>query len=261
MLRTALGLFVLLIPLWVCGAELSLTCPEARGCFVVLRGEIVQGDAGRLRSLVVRNVVENRATLGLVLDSNGGSVVEAFRMIDVVREAMLDTSLDDIGPAGVKSRRTCVSACALVFMAGANRWYSPWKGDRLGFHRPYFRSDSGNASARELAEAQGVAMRRVRDFLFEEGVPANFVDAMLNRASNEVLWVSSADWNQFRRRAAWFEELLISKCGLPPRLRTESLLTLTDAEVKARATKQAELEFSAMECGVRIQVDARSALR
>ncbi|MDZ7651741.1 MAG: hypothetical protein U5L03_03790 [Burkholderiaceae bacterium] len=182
-------------------------------------------------------------------------------MIEVVREAMLDTSVDDLGLAGVRSRRTCISACALVFMAGANRWYSPRKGDRLGFHRPYFRSDLGEASAKELAEAQGVAMRRVRDFLFEEGVPATFVDAMLNRASNEVLWVSSSDWSQFRRRAVWFEELLISKCGLPPKLSNEALLSLTDAEIKARVTKQVELEGSAMECGVRIKANARSALR
>lgn len=135
------------------------TLPLARiaagECSVLLSGPIKPGDAARLESLLASDQVkgeprpfnltfifdanEPKAT-SLCLDSKGRSFAEALELIRVIQEWHLVTV--------VPARATCLSACAMAFLAGHIASFttdggqeSPYRvlhvSATLGFHAPF----------------------------------------------------------------------------------------------------------------------------
>jgi hypothetical protein len=93
--------------------------------FVLAKGEIVDGDAERLR-IALQSVGRNRyGNKEMALESGGGLVAEALKMVAVMDEEKVSTV--------VLPGALCASACAqIVFLAGVHRVVAD--GGRLGFH-------------------------------------------------------------------------------------------------------------------------------
>jgi hypothetical protein len=86
------------------------------------------------------------------LYSNGGRILEAQKMADIIRRRNLATFV----------ARDCLSACTIVFLGGTRRFMLP--NARLGFHQPAFRgmtiSDRRVAIANEEARLQRLGLSR-----------------------------------------------------------------------------------------------------
>ncbi|MEC3860629.1 hypothetical protein VK792_04980 [Mesobacterium sp. TK19101] len=145
------------------------------GRLIRLTGKIERGDAEALRALLTRGDILNCVSDGfcphsatLSLDSPGGSLAEALKLAEVVREFQLVTLLED--------RATCASACIFPFVAG----YTDYAGDfhprrfafasaKIGVHQPSVDVPDGSYDAEQLRTALGLMdiakSEAVRQFL------------------------------------------------------------------------------------------------
>ena len=102
--------------------------PQLNMKMVVGEGRIEDGDAKRFQSAVKRADRDDEGLVVFILDSPGGNVEAAFRMVDVMDKAHIYT----VVPNGAK----CASACAsILFASGARR--SVVGSGMLGFHSCY----------------------------------------------------------------------------------------------------------------------------
>lgn len=145
--------------------------PAIRG-----RGEIVTGDATRLKGVLTPNAKHSYGYYTLILESPGGSVQAAFELSRVIDAHYVNTY---VAPGG-----RCISACAaIVFIAGREHVAVP--GSYLGFHG-CFNAQTGsivtlcNEAIAEHAIAHGTAYGAVMAFI--EKIP-----------SAEVVWISSRE--------------------------------------------------------------------
>lgn len=188
------------------------------GCSVIMKGQIVKGDRERLIAALRTPVPAPGFLKTLVLDSPGGDVQEAFNLSDVVVRAVLDTTTVDYSKPMQHAQNSCVSACFLVWVAGADRFQASFKKAGLGLHRPYFSAETYNQQdASTVAQRQQEVSLKVRAYLRRFEVPDALIDTMMSRSSKDVYWVSAGD-DPFvmSGRAPWFEELMIARCKFDP---------------------------------------------
>lgn len=113
-----------------------------------MTGVIEEGDEAKFSRLYAEHF-----SCRLSLDSPGGNYGTALKIIE---------QMESYTPTIVKSGRRCLSACALIFMAGmgnedaayANRVMEP--GATIGFHRPYLdlgEDDGRRYSSKEIERA------------------------------------------------------------------------------------------------------------
>lgn len=130
------------------------------GLRVVLgRGPIVSGDAERLRVALGSADRDPFGNKSLALDSDGGLVAEAFKMVALMDREKVST----IVPPGL----SCASACAqIVFLAGVHRVVLD--GGRLGMHSCSLdgaRNELCNEAIAQNALAHGTAYGSVMAFM------------------------------------------------------------------------------------------------
>ena len=113
---------------------------------------------------------------GVLLNSLGGNVVEALAIGQAIRNAGLDTA--------ILNQAVCASACALIWLAGINRYLAPE--GLVGFHAAY--SGSGD-DARE----NGAANALVGAYLTKLGLPYEAVVYVTSAAPNDIQWLSFDD--------------------------------------------------------------------
>ncbi|WP_162878225.1 hypothetical protein [Trinickia diaoshuihuensis] len=103
----------------------------------------------------------------LVLDSNGGRVLEAQQLAGAVRARRLDTYVE----------RLCASACTYVFLAGRTRAASPYA--RIGFHQPSF------------VGLNALGQQRITQSMLDDyraaGLPAEFI-GQIARTPPRQMW-------------------------------------------------------------------------
>jgi hypothetical protein len=141
-------------------------------------GEIVVGDAGRLRDVVLSladTMPPGAKIFGLDLDSPGGNLLEAEKLVSAIR---VMRAVVIVGPAG-----QCVSACFLLFAAGAVRIVTP---DALiGVHSA---SESGHETLGSMAMT--TAMARDAAAL---GTPSQIIDKMVQTSPGRTEWLTRDD--------------------------------------------------------------------
>ena len=197
-------------------ATVSKGCPEgwndpflgsgSQICYFELRGEIVKGDADKLRSFLIdpKNA-EHLAAGNLQLGSAGGDVAEALRIADILKTFYIKAS--------VPVDTVCASSCFLIWAGAAARNVS--KSGHVGLHRPYFAKETYQKSdGGTLASRQAGAMSVVRSYLQDQGVPHALIDTMMRRASNEIYWLAKPDYDAIGVYAPWYEEVLLAECGM-----------------------------------------------
>jgi hypothetical protein len=139
---------------------------DARSGHLVIEGGIGFG----LSDAVAEALRKSQDIHTIELWSDGGRLVEARRLAEIVRERGLNTLVID----------RCVSACTQVFMAGKRRMIA--RDASLGFHNGWFPGAS-EAEARAMQIAD-------RQYLLRRGVSPEFVSRIYRTPSTE-LWVPS----------------------------------------------------------------------
>jgi hypothetical protein len=107
------------------------------------------------------------------LNSNGGRILEAQRMSDLISSRNLATFV----------ARDCLSACTIVFLGGKERFMLPTA--RLGFHQPAFRGMTASDRRAAIAAEQ----QRLRQRF---GLSAAFA-ARANSAPPSGMWYPDKD--------------------------------------------------------------------
>ena len=182
-------------------------------CSIKLSGSIENGDAARLRS-ATESIAKDKQ-INLCLQSDGGSFSEGLKIVE------------DINKSGrgvrtiVEKGSECLSACALVFMAGRTAGDEPLP-DRLlhirgslGFHAPFIKPGAADYDASVVERAHRESLRAISRFLRfynEDFFPDALIGASLRKKPNEFLFVDTVN-----QAARWDIRLLGVK--LPPTLR------------------------------------------
>lgn len=139
-------------------------------------GEIVAGDAARLRAVLTSKAKHSYGYYTLLLDSPGGSVQAAFELSKVIDSQYVNTY--------VVPRGTCISACAaIVFIAGREHIAVP--GAYLGFHGCF------NAQTRRI---ENLCNEAIAEHAVAHGTAYGAVMAFIEKIpSDEVVWISGRD--------------------------------------------------------------------
>lgn len=200
------AILIVILPLYsysVYAATWKIYSPNQFGdVHLEFKGEIVNGDASKLASIMVEN---GKVVSAIHLNSLGGSVTEAIKIGEMIKSFRLDTY--------VQKSAKCASACFFMWINGSNR-AAGFEGSKflglVGLHRPYLKIiENTNASVSE----QAAVMRKISSYLDEKLIPRRLTDLMLSRASNEIYWLKSDDLDDLHQSPPDNEELYISKCG------------------------------------------------
>lgn len=188
---------------------------------LLLRGEIRPGDYDRL----IKFAIDRKLDLPyehVILASLGGDISEALKLGQLIKSLYVEVEVtSEYGP--------CVSACFIIYASAVARDYGGYRqGKKLvGIHRPYVgreRLQALSPSDAERLETQ--ALLDAENYLHRLRVPNNLVDEMFEHASTEVRWLSDDELeHQVGRKAPWYEEFLIARCGFD-KAAEESFLTL-----------------------------------
>lgn len=183
-----------------------------------MTGMIEEGDANRLRVLLTELRRGTARALPkplavIEMSSIGGDIIEAMKLGYLFQEFGVATV--------VRSGDSCLSACALAFLGGAERQSAVETtaartlemGGELGFHnfylnpnheRSYDAATPREGIARGFNDAKGAASRLVR-YAASLGVDANFIARMLGRPPEA--------WD-YAQSAGIFMDLKICPAGL-----------------------------------------------
>lgn len=154
---------------------------------VHLDGDIVPGDAARLKALLADLNMGHSPFTVLSLDSPGGDFREGIRIAQVLRDGNVATL--------VERDATCLSACAVAFMAGyqyheeVGPFFSRYVeiGATLGFHRPFLT----DVSDFDPSMFEGLSQDEINEVMSYEY--ATFYD-LANQLIQEMLAVDPTAW-------------------------------------------------------------------
>lgn len=245
-------------------AEIDRRCSTAnRSCVITFDGEIVRGDAERLKQVILEPLPSGKSHIDtLEIDSLGGDVAEALLIGELVRQNMLRVSLKRPVESSLDTKQACASACVLILMSAPARAIN---GAKVGLHRPrlsaeFYRKESPALIVRAHADLD----RRVREIVVAGGMPTGLVDRMMRHASNELLWLTRADLTGIDIQAPWYQEMRIAICGaghLTGRRSAEALQHWADENSAANAIEVSESSSSLQKCDGDIAVREQTKFR
>jgi hypothetical protein len=194
---------------------------------ILLQGEIVPGDYDRLLDSVAKNLFQYALrTPDVLLASPGGDLQEALKIARFVKETYRSVA---VGPA----TGPCVSACFFIYVTAPHRLAAA---PNLGVHRPYIHPQ--RLQSLSLADAESLQknlLREARAHLQDLNVPTAIIDAMFQRASTEVYWLSDYQIDvQLGMRPPWYEQYLIAQCGLDKTVERKALAGSSDPALRAQ---------------------------
>lgn len=168
---------------------------------ISISGPLIEGDAQKLVSLMISIKAD---FFYISLNSPGGSVIEALKMAEIIREMRAEVRTTQPG--------ICASACFFLWLAGAHRIAGASDLDEsgwLGLHRPYLSSPTGT----ELSLTyQTQLMQAIATYLEQRTVPRRLIDIMMRNPSNQIYWAKSRDINEIGTIPPDLEELYIARC-------------------------------------------------
>lgn len=167
--RLAFALLAGALPMGAAAAEIAVRRQIAAVTFVEVSGDIEDGDDAKLLK-----VAGNSPHVIVVLASDGGLVRPALTMGRLIRTRGYDTA--------VPSNFQCVSACALIWLAGEKRFISS-KG-AIGFHAGYQIEDG-----KPKVSAVGNAI--IGRYLGELKLPDDAVAYITSAPPEEVNWLTA----------------------------------------------------------------------
>jgi hypothetical protein len=139
--------------------------PDARAIAIVGTIETADTETFQEKTRMLREAV-------VLLKSNGGDVVTAIRIGEMVRARRFPTFVTD----------TCASACTLIWLAGSQRYMSSYAG--IGFHQ---------ASNRDTGEVSGAGNALVGSYLTRLGLSYDAVLYATSAPPDDIKWMTPAD--------------------------------------------------------------------
>lgn len=139
-------------------------------------GEIIAGDASRLKAVLTPKARHSYGYYALILDSPGGSVESAFDLSKVIDSHYVNTY---VAPGG-----KCISACAaIVFIAG--REHVAVEGALLGFHGCF------NSRTRKI---ERLCNEEIAEHAFTHGTSYGAVMAFIESIPHDqIVWIRGKD--------------------------------------------------------------------
>lgn len=203
-----LGRLAMAVALWTAAsaghaATIAVSDGQGMGCFIRIDGSIAEWDTRALRTLLAEIPEPDPASpVGrrVCLDSAGGSLAEAVRLAD-------ELALRSLGTA-VPADAVCVSACAVVFLAGrytSGDAEAEVRPDRLlhprgtlGFHIPALMSEDRNYSRDEVNAAHSAALSTLGEVLRMRSdtgteIADSLILTLLNTPANDMTYVETVE--------------------------------------------------------------------
>jgi len=164
-------------------ASFSIVVPKSGPTMgILLDGEIVSGDDERFAFAIAtaERQYQDHRLRAVALDSPGGQIVEAMRMVDRIRRLGLVTVVPD--------GATCASACAVLFASGSIKVFSPKA--RLGVH--------GAANVEGVQDFSASALTTYLAQAFGSlGAPASVIGRMVVTPPANMTWLSLQEVGMF----------------------------------------------------------------
>jgi hypothetical protein len=154
-------------------ATLTATPIKDNKVIISLAGEIVDGDAEKLKEIIRSHNDAGRVVSAVRFNSPGGLLVEGVKLASIIRYGKIATS--------VQSGARCASACFVAFSAGPQKFVSYTA--NVGVH------GASDARGQEAGDAT-VSMARV---VKELGVPEGIIGKMVITPPNEIVWLWADD--------------------------------------------------------------------
>lgn len=188
--RILLALLTILMTPYCANAELEIE--QRTRCEVWIWGDITTADAEKLERS------DCRSPFVRLFDSPGGGARAGMRIGRWVREHQASTSVD--------KDQVCYSVCALVFIAGVERFNL----GVIGLHRPYL---IGAPQPRESIPTLVSAMRdEVRTYISEMGARPEFASVMLETLPEQMRLYREAEIHELvAERDAVYDEMEIAR--------------------------------------------------
>lgn len=181
--------------------------------FLYITGEIEQGDSDKLKQLIALDV-EKFSVAPIALSSKGGNILEALHIAEIVKNSY--------NPVAVSENAQCASACFFILSSAVTRYMD----GRIGIHRPYLPEKIiNNLSISQIEPKQNEMYSKVKIILAEQNIPQYLVDKMLGNASNEIYWLTQRDKDAIGFRAPWYEQMLVTRCGLDKKMEAKYFAT------------------------------------
>ena len=168
-----------------------------------LVGEIRDGDSKKLLSLIAAQPTKFLGTSNLSLHSPGGSVFEAIKISDAIRESGLGIV--------VEREQTCASSCFLIWASADFK--SSFSNSHIIIHRPFIPTDAVNLENYGKATVvTGQMLSAMRDYLTQQNVPSLLIDKMMRLPSSEGYELSLDDLQELGFMTPVLEEKAINVC-------------------------------------------------
>lgn len=184
--------------------ELSYDEVTRGACTLRLEGEIVRGDAERLKTVLERDfpLAHDETGPSLCLDSPGGSLDEGVAIAQLLGAHFTSTVLEP--------EASCLSACAVAFMGGTFGWFEyrynmrvMHPSAKLGFHAPALVVGEGSYDAPTVVKAFDVAIDAVARIAGDLDVvhlggqvnrfPRSLLAQMLRHRGEDYLWIDTVE--------------------------------------------------------------------
>lgn len=212
--------FLAATPQWSSGATFSYRALHNGNYVIDMEGEIAPGDSNRFISLLAKEPHKFLGSPSISLKSPGGSVQEAIRISELLRDSGLAVV--------VESDQVCASSCFLIWAAADFRL--SFVTSRIVMHRPYFLTDSVTVeNFKEKSVATGKALSAMRHFLTEQNVSSTLIDKMMKLPSTEGYELTLDDRVGMGTLSPILEEKAIKHC------RVSNSTFLTASNVKEAA--------------------------
>lgn len=189
-------------------------------CDIQLSGRIEPGDSDKLKKLLyVKDATKNSPAEGWMVDrdtpkgrlvpndgaqlclrSEGGNFAEAVKLIKLILGYVPKAGFGGLATV-VEANSQCLSACALVFMAGrvhrgdgymeSLRFIHPTA--KLGFHGPFNQSETESKDPQLLARAQQAGVNAVADLveLDDDLFPRTLLKTFLRIRGSDFYYAST----------------------------------------------------------------------
>jgi hypothetical protein len=149
--------------------------PDPLHVVVWAEGSVNAGDAHRF-SQFLGDLPRNHVVEAISLDSPGGLIVEAADIAEIIHNIN--------APTIIQSQRQCVSACFLMFAAGAHRVANATA--HIGIH------SVSVEHGKENLETLGATTAMARE-AYKYNVPSAILGKMITTPPNQINWLERSD--------------------------------------------------------------------
>lgn len=185
--------------------EVSFAIDKANNkMFVTFTGVIEPGDAEKLRNVIETHRYFYLWSNGLVLDSNGGDVIEATKIGNLVERSGWR--------ADVQKGVVCASACFLIYVAAPIRYSE----GTIIIHRPYYLMNKATGKdAYQIGEGYRTTISEVKSYLSSHMVPSYLIDLMMSKDSSQGYTLTKQDIVNIGFFSPAVDEYQVQQCHFP----------------------------------------------